>query len=696
MTTTNGALLCVDFGSVWTRVLLIDVVEGEYRVVARGEALSTLGAPFNDAELGLERILRDMTQSGVREFFDKAGSLIMPERNDRAGVDALIVSTSAGRALRIVLVGLDPDYSLKSALRALRGSVVEVVETLSASDPRDEEARLNALLLSRADMIFIAGGTEGGTRTTLRRLIREVQFAIAVTDRTLRPVVVYAGNSDLNEEIQEGFESLTQVLIAPNVRPSLSTDASDSALTTLSRAYASVLSNRNAHFANLNQLSAVGILPSTQSAVTLARYLAQVHQGRVLAVDMGSASCTIISADAQDKTSTNGSFSVHINAQMGVGTSADTLLQAVGRATLEAWLPFYTSDEELQHYALNKTLRPASIPMTLRDLYLEQAFARAGLHSSLEAGLAEAHPYAPILLVNGSVLTRSGTPFADLLLIADSLQTRGISAVYADTYGLIAALGGIAQVNAGAFVQLVENNLAPLGTLIRLEGAGQTDKVVARLKVTTEQGDSYKTELKGGHLLSLPLPQGAKLKLEFHLVGAWRLAGKRRVKLELEGGTAGILIDARGTRLQAGTTPTERAQNLVRWLQESTDLEAPSIPPEWLIAPQDEQNAEAFGDVFDLDELRQSTEAPKRRFFGSRGKNAPKAAKPAKAETGKPAKGKPDKPAKAGKTGKNNAAETSPPAFELDDEFAALIAEDDANGAKKSTTSDLGNLRDLL
>jgi hypothetical protein len=54
--TQTASFLVADFGSVYTRVVLVDVVEGVYRLVARGQTQTTRGYPFNDVGVGVQRI----------------------------------------------------------------------------------------------------------------------------------------------------------------------------------------------------------------------------------------------------------------------------------------------------------------------------------------------------------------------------------------------------------------------------------------------------------------------------------------------------------------------------------------------------------------------------------------------------------------------------------------------------------------
>lgn len=119
-----SSILAADFGSVRTRVVLIDVVDGEYRLVARESGQTTLGYPVDDLSVGLHQLLDHLEQVTGRRFYNQLGQIVTPEDENRTGVDLFITTASAGRPIRAVLVGLMPEISITSALRADRKSVV--------------------------------------------------------------------------------------------------------------------------------------------------------------------------------------------------------------------------------------------------------------------------------------------------------------------------------------------------------------------------------------------------------------------------------------------------------------------------------------------------------------------------------------------------------------------------------------------
>ena len=124
MAKSAGSILAADFGSVQTRVVLLDVVDGEYRLVGRGAGITTAGYPINDVSVGLQRIISQMAQIGQRRLLDDRGQVITPEDNQRRGVDYFLTTASLGRPMRAVMVGLMPEMSLLNGLRAISSALI--------------------------------------------------------------------------------------------------------------------------------------------------------------------------------------------------------------------------------------------------------------------------------------------------------------------------------------------------------------------------------------------------------------------------------------------------------------------------------------------------------------------------------------------------------------------------------------------
>jgi len=99
ITSMNDAdsLLVVDVGSVTTRALLFDIVDGSYRFLAAGTAPTTVGAPFRDVSEGVRIALDHLQSISGRTIVGADERLIMPSSADGSGVDTFAAVVSAGR-----------------------------------------------------------------------------------------------------------------------------------------------------------------------------------------------------------------------------------------------------------------------------------------------------------------------------------------------------------------------------------------------------------------------------------------------------------------------------------------------------------------------------------------------------------------------------------------------------------------------
>ncbi len=579
-----SSILTADFGSVQTRVVLFDVVEGEYRVVAHEQGRTTLGYPDGDLNVGLRRLLDNITQVTGRQFHNQIGRIVTPEDRHRNGVDYFITTASAGRPIRAIVVGLVPDISVASALRALSGTYVDIVAEFHLRDGYSDEDRLNAMIVGRPDLVFISGGSDGGAVTALEDILHSVELGLKIQDAELRPPVLYAGNKQLQSIVNEVFGELTEVLISDNIRPRMERETLDSAQVALARAYDEHRETHGEAFAKVSDMSSTGLLPTAQSYGLVAEYFARTRGGNIIAVDVGSTSSVLVG-------SFNGQTNTQISTTKGLGQSAITLVDEVGEQAIAEWLPYYPKGREIRNYALNKLARPASIPMNLRDMFMEQSMMRAAVRQMVSESrktwknVSSAGYLPPIdtIIIGGGALNGTGHPAYDMVMLAECIQPTGVTEVKADRLGIIPPMSALARVQPDAVVQILDgNNLEHLGTLISLEGHASKEGIAAKLEIITDD-EPVKYNLKVGEVLSLPLPHSFSLTIKIRCQSGFKVNGKRRLKLTLTGGTAGIVIDARGRNLNPPATVEDRIRVLPQWISSATDDELMELPEIWAI-----------------------------------------------------------------------------------------------------------------
>ena len=97
-----NSLLVADCGTVYTKVSLFGLVEGQYRLMARGEAPTTVAPPQEDITQGIIQAIQHIETITGRRFV-RNGQMIRPEQENGDGTDMFIATVSAGGPLRMVV-----------------------------------------------------------------------------------------------------------------------------------------------------------------------------------------------------------------------------------------------------------------------------------------------------------------------------------------------------------------------------------------------------------------------------------------------------------------------------------------------------------------------------------------------------------------------------------------------------------------
>src|SRR5437667_10275492 len=101
--TSANSLLVADCGTVFTKVSLLGLVEGQYRLMARGEAPTTSAAPHQDITKGIVQAINEIEFITGRHFVAD-GRLISPEQPSGDGADLFISTISAGGPIRFLVL----------------------------------------------------------------------------------------------------------------------------------------------------------------------------------------------------------------------------------------------------------------------------------------------------------------------------------------------------------------------------------------------------------------------------------------------------------------------------------------------------------------------------------------------------------------------------------------------------------------
>ncbi len=570
------SILVADCGSTTTKAAVIDLVEGQYRLVTQVEVPSTVETPWEDVSQGVEHAVAQIERESGRILFDEQGLLITPERAGGQGVDAFVITTSAVPPLRIVLAGLVQELSLASARRAARSIYADVVEVIAlddATERRSDEERVHLIQQAQPDVIYIVGGTDGGATTAVADLARVVTLACSLlAEGETRPVVIFAGNADMRLEVAQIIGEEAPLKVVDNVRPTLDIEN----LSPLREEIEAIHRERKmAGLPGLDMLNAwnpQAIMTTAQAQSYVIEYLGRKYGSPkgVLGVDVGGAT-TVVTVQL------DGLSQQVIRTDLGTSYSVERVLAQVAMDDILRWVPFPIEEGEAHSLLLNKSLRPTTLPATYETLLLEQALAREALRLALAEAreiwpIGQASPYPHLspmfepIVGSGGVLSCAPRPGQAALILLDAIQPIGVSTLVLDSRSFVAAMGAIAGVNPLAAVQAAGlGGLVNLGTVIAPVGQAREGEIVLRLKV---EELNLEMDVPYGSLevyrLPSPEPLTLRVRPQRNFDVGWG-PGRGR-KIQFSGGSVGLIIDARGRPLTLPSDRERRRAKVQEWL----------------------------------------------------------------------------------------------------------------------------------
>jgi hypothetical protein len=571
------SLMAIDIGETSTRALLFDIVDGVYRFIAAGTAPSTIGLPYRNALEGARLAIDALQEITGRELVGSDERLIIPSMADGSGVDSLAVILSGGPALKVIVAGLLEDVSVDSARRLAETTYATVVDVFSMNDRRKVEARLDAIMQLRPDMVLIAGGTEGGAVQSIARLIEPIRLACTLLPEELRPQILYAGNQQIGEKVKNALEKHSLIEVAPNVRPALDGEQIEAAHATMASLFRSTRTRQMPGLEVLDTWSGGALIPKATAFGRIIRFLSIDDPAKgVLGVDVGVGSTTMAVA-------TGGKLSLGVYPEYGLGRVADHVFEKGRIAQVMEWLAVELPEDYVIDYLYNKTINPTAIPTTADDLAIEQALARSMIRQALmrlgrgvglngfQLGPRRLLPPMEPIIAAGIVLTDAPTTGQTLMMLLDALQPTGITTVILDRNNLSAALGAAARVNPTLAVQVLDSGtFANLGTIISPVSNARAGTPILRVQISyKDSGDEVKTDIKQGSLEVLPLAPGqvASLYLKpFHRADIGMGPGRGGKLNRVAGGSLGVVIDARGRPLSLPAQPERRREQMRKWL----------------------------------------------------------------------------------------------------------------------------------
>jgi uncharacterized protein (TIGR01319 family) len=294
--------------------------------------------------------------------------------------------------------------------------------------------------------------------------------------------VIYAGNAQAAEEVTQILSKKAQVVVVPNVRPSLEQENLGPAREAIHEFFLSHVMSHSPGYATLMSWSPVAIMPTPAAVGDIVHMYAEQTGQNVLCVDIGGATTDVFSVFV-DRAGTR-AFNRTVSANLGMSYSVANVLVEAGVSNIARWLPFELSETEIRDRLRNKMIRPTSIPQTVDDLWLEQAVCREALRLSLdhhrslaiglegkrEKGIADVFKQSSeryelvdlmkldVAIGSGGVLSHAPSRMQAALMLVEGFGLRGITQLAVDSIFMLPHLGVLASVHPQAAREVFEND----------------------------------------------------------------------------------------------------------------------------------------------------------------------------------------------------------------------------------------------
>ena len=590
-----NVIVATDCGSTTTKAILIEKVGEEYRQTYRGEAPTTVEAPFEDVTRGVLNAIAEIEELSGRTILD-GDRIITPNQaaqgDPKRGVDIYVSTSSAGGGLQMMVTGVVQNMTGESAQRAALGAGAIVIDVLASNDGRLPYEKIERIRTMRPDMILMSGGTDGGAVT---HVVEMAEYIAAADPRprfgsTYRLPLVYAGNTDARPQIKTILGEKTALDFADNIRPVLERENLAPARNKIHDLFLEHVMQQAPGYKKLIEMAGAPIMPTPAAVGVIMETIAKREHINLIGVDIGGATTDVFSVF-------NGLFNRTVSANLGMSYSISNVLAEAGLDNIMRWVPFTIDEQTLRNRIKNKMVRPTTIPQSLDELQIEHAIAREALrlalihHKSLATGLKGIQQERTIsdvfeqrtsgktlidlltldlIVGSGGILSHAPRRIQSMLMMVDAYEPLGVTTLSVDSIFMMPHLGVLSTVNEQAATDVfVRDCMVYLGTCIAPIGQGKDGERCADYELAWPDGRMEKGQLAFGELklFALTREQQATVTMQpAKQVDLGSGPGQSFTKT-VQGGVVGLMLDGRGRPLQLPGQQAARVATLNRWYQ---------------------------------------------------------------------------------------------------------------------------------
>ena len=589
------SILATDCGSTTTKAILIELVDGEYRLSYRGEAPTTVEAPFEDVTRGVLNATMEIEELSGRKILD--GENILTPQDGDDGVDIYISTSSAGGGLQMMVAGVVKSMSGESAERAALGAGSIVMDVLASNDGRKPHEKITRIRQLRPDMILLSGGVDGGTTKHVVELA-EILAAANPQPRlgqNYKLPVIYAGNKKATKAIRDTLGGISDLDVTENIRPVLEQENLKPSRDKIHDLFMEHVMQQAPGYKKLMSWTDAPIMPTPGAVGALIEMVAKKENISVVGVDIGGATTDIFSVFQEQ-------FNRTVSANLGMSYSICNVLAEATLSNVLRWVPFDIDEKELTNRIGNKMIRPTTVPQSLEELVIEQAIAREALRLSFiqhksfavnlkgvqkERTISDAFEQSDsgqslvnmmeldLIVGSGGVLSHAPRREQSAKMLIDSFLPEGITSLAVDSIFMMPQLGVMAniekkelaeQARLAALEVFEKDCLIRLGTCIAPVGTLKGKKSVLKAQLKFSNGEKKEIIMDGGQIT---LIEADFQEIDITLTPSKGVdvgAGVNEViKTKVYGGQVGIIFDCRGRPLSLSKEPVERISDLKSW-----------------------------------------------------------------------------------------------------------------------------------
>ena len=588
-----NSILATDCGSTTTKAILIERQGDEYRLVVRGEAPTTVEAPFDDVTVGVVNAVREVEELAGRKILDDEEHIIIRDPGKAAdhaalqneGVDLYLSTSSAGGGLQMTVAGVVKAMSAESAERAALGAGAIIIDVIAVDDGRKDYEKVKRIRELRPDMILCSGGTDGGT---VKHLVELAEMLVSADPKPrlgigLRLPVIYAGNKEAREPVKEVLGDRVDLKIVDNLRPTLDRENLGPAREAIHEIFLQHVMQQAPGYGKLSDWVSSGIMSTPNAVGKIIETVAEQMHINVLAADIGGATTDVFSVFG-------GTYNRTVSANLGMSYSICNVLAEAGTADISRWAPFDVDEASLRNTLRNKMIRPTTIPQTLRDLRIEQAVSREALrlafehHKTLARSLKGVQTIRSVgdlmdqtetgqtlvdlmnldmIIGSGGVLSHAPRRVEAAYMVLDAYQPEGVTMLAVDSIFMMPQLGVLSTVHPEAAAQVFERDcLIKLGSVIVPVGKMKPGEIACSVTI-----DGTAHNVPFGSLKLVPLAPGEVREVTIKPGGKMDVgAGRgRELTTKIEGGAVGVIIDCRGRPMALPDNGPARIEKLREW-----------------------------------------------------------------------------------------------------------------------------------